>query len=88
MDKLKARLEEARAAVDPNSKELNKFLELLEVADSINAERDALRAALKEYTEGDECNVDGAPDADNSRHGETCRYCKAMNLLGWPGFER
>lgn len=47
-----------------------------------------LRAALKQYTDGDECSVDGAPDANNANHGETCRYCKAMSLLGWPGFER
>lgn len=37
--------------------------------------------ALLLYTTGDECWVDGAPDADNSRHRETCGYCMAMAAL-------
>lgn len=48
----------------------------------------AYREALKAYADGDECNVDGAPDANNLNHDKTCRYCRAMSLLGWPGFEK
>jgi len=37
--------------------------------------------ALKLYAIGDDCWVDGAPDADNSRHSETCGYCRATAAI-------
>jgi hypothetical protein len=40
-----------------------------------------LLAALQEYVSGDDCDVDGAPDADNRNHSVTCRYCRAMTAI-------
>lgn len=40
-----------------------------------------LLKALKEYADPDDCDADGAPDADNSRHGETCRWCRAQSAI-------
>lgn len=52
-----------------------------EQRDEALAENEKLKKALHLYSDGDDCWVDGAPDADNSGHGETCGYCMAMSVL-------
>lgn len=40
-----------------------------------------LLEALKAYADSDDCDADGAPDANNSRHWETCRWCRAQATI-------
>lgn len=36
---------------------------------------------LRRYCLQDDCDVDGAPDSDNTRHSQTCRWCWAQTCL-------
>lgn len=56
----------------------------VEAADCIESQAariGELERALRMYVDKDECDVDGAPDTDHSRHSETCLYCRGQAAL-------